>query len=393
MPPPRLALPLAVSCIAAAAWCLHRSRRKSEQSASTTKTGSVQVSTAAPEGCSVLAAEAKRKDQLLDDFVTAVSRQFDGIGLFAYGDLALLPKQAFIDEGLLQRHDKCVSSTVTLASARAASSHVKLLFVSHRWDRSGVPECGRHEHFSVIVRFLQAHPDFTHVFVDYSCISQQQVTDKKYTRFLRAAHLRALPLAVLRADAVLLLSKREGRQKVRATDVAGTLSRGWIQLECALALIGRIPVHLHFQIGAAAETFEQIDLSLPGSIARAATAACGLLLRQERLAGPEDDASRAALLLVRERWLAAGSTQCAFSELLQTAEADCAALPAHSGKQDLLTCAAVDAAAAAAATVAALGPTSKPEDRPEVARLLLFAAAAQSTMQQCHAARQIQPAT
>ncbi|KAG5190466.1 hypothetical protein JKP88DRAFT_139145, partial [Tribonema minus] len=314
------------------------------------------------------------RDLLLDEFVAAMNSKLDGVSKSAYGDVLLLPRQAFMEMGQLERNDKCLCSLVTLNAARATCPHLRVLFVAHRWDHRGRPDGPKHEHYHTAVSFLDAHPELTHVFVDYSCVSQQQTTTRGYVRRIRAGHLRALPLVATRADALLLLPRREGRQAVRHTDPTEALQRGWVQLELLLARAARTPVHLHFRVGNQSR-FVPLDLRASEGVAAAAAAAAAELLCDGPSAAAAAQRHDRALTfdVARACWSSTPEISAQLEALLDAAKRDLAAVEPQLRRQ-FLPLRTFDAAFAPASD-ALLGPVSKDEDRPELLRLLMYAAA------------------
>jgi len=143
------------------------------------------------------------------------------------------------------------------AFKQKGSRACKVLFVSHRWYNSNVPDSnGRF--FNQLLSFLsQAEEDFTHLWIDYCCL---KMTDSKslgaqnssdlIVGLLSACHMLILPQVapVQHCEKLKADSPRLNEKSFEATDLRDYLSRGWCQLESLMAIIAGIPVSVCFQL-------------------------------------------------------------------------------------------------------------------------------------------------
>ncbi|CAM9135137.1 unnamed protein product [Chrysoparadoxa australica] len=93
---------------------------------------------------------------------------------------------------------------------------------------------------------------------------------------MRLAQLRCVPLAMLRADAVLVLPVPRGRSEFRQTVLSEALGSGWIQMELALAQLGQAKTFIHYHF-AGNDIFVQISWG-PHALAEASESASRTLL-------------------------------------------------------------------------------------------------------------------
>lgn len=327
-----------------------------------------------------LSGEAKEHGRNLridiaDELVVSTREIFDGVGLDPRGDIFLVPRTLFLGQGKFTRQDKCLGSTMTLLAAQASAPHpgdVKYVYVCHRWENSGAPEGATHSHYHAVVRFLKAHPTITHVFVDYSCVSQQQTNGKGYCRRIRAAHLRALPLALLRSHCMLVLPKAEGRARFRLSCLREALERGWIQLEYLLARFGRIPTYVNYQFGQS-EAFIRLEQGASDPLRAAGEAALESLTGSMAFSCTEQELAKTTHT-ARQNWMVEGHDSFSIQDLLSAARCDLSSL-AVAHRRQLLMASANDAGLKAPQLDFLLGPCSMEDDRPEIIRLLLYVAA------------------
>lgn len=194
------------------------------------------------------------KDLALNAFTKVAQAYIPCIGAGDYESLCLLPRAAFILTGRFVPYVECCEHLVTLGLARSATAGVeslRVLYISCAWASDGEQGVWAARDFETARVFLQRNPDLSHVYVGRSCVASNPKEP------LRAAQLYHIPLALLRADDILMLppptedgNTDEGSSPVkqyRHSDFRSYVGSAWARMELALAAVGQANVHVTFR--------------------------------------------------------------------------------------------------------------------------------------------------
>lgn len=191
------------------------------------------------------------KDLALDTFTNVARSHIVCMGAGDYQSLLLLPTAAFVEAGCFVPYDVCRDRLVTLGQARAATSGVdqlRILYISCSWVSAGMTQ-GRWagEDFETARSFLEHNIDLGYIYIGLSCVA----SDSKKSE--RTTQLRHVPLALLRADKLLVLPRptntwEEGTpRELQHSDFNFYMRGAWSKMELALAAVGQVKVSVAFR--------------------------------------------------------------------------------------------------------------------------------------------------
>jgi tRNA-Thr(GGU) m(6)t(6)A37 methyltransferase TsaA len=206
------------------------------------------------------------REMALQRFMLKASPHCHLLGDKGLKELKVMPREAFLQCGSLPRNDLCLDRLVSLSTAGNLTPNFRMVYFCHQWQQGKTPDDSNSSKYKAAVRFLVEHPEYDYVFLDFSCMNQQ-VTKKGGPSILRTAQLRALPLVLLRSDALVVLPKMRGSQKFRSTDLIGLARRAWCQMEIVLAYVGRSEIFVNFEnIVEKQASFVRLDGSCPSLV-------------------------------------------------------------------------------------------------------------------------------
>lgn len=187
------------------------------------------------------------RDIALDAFAANAQSSISCIGGGDYQSFLLLPRAVFVDAGCFLSYERCYQRLVTLGQARAATAdacHLRILYVSCSWSRT----CETYpiwatKDFCSVVNFLDYYPDYNYIYVVRSCVASDSIGS------LESAQLRHLPLAILRADAILVLPRsatvdEKSLVKQEYSDFRVHMQAPWSRMELAVAAVGQAEIHV-----------------------------------------------------------------------------------------------------------------------------------------------------
>lgn len=187
------------------------------------------------------------KDSALDFFTSTAASYVPSIGGGGYQHLLLLPRSVFLASKSFVSYSDCRGRLVTLRQARAATpegNQLRILYIScPRIGPSRMHEDWLREDYRTVVSFLERNPDLGYIFCIRSCVP----TDAAGS--MPSVQMHHLPLALLRADAILVLP---GPANVEASatgsqaysDLRHHMQGAWTRVELAIAAVGQGTVYI-----------------------------------------------------------------------------------------------------------------------------------------------------
>lgn len=197
------------------------------------------------------------KDLALDAFTKVARSHLSCFGAGDFQSLLLLPRATFIDATSFIPYAACSDRLVTLGQARAATAGVdqlQILYVSCSWASAGEAK-SEDDDFETVRAFLERNSDVGYVYIGHSCVASDEQKEP------RAVQLRHTPLALLRADFLLVLprirspctedeqpatSPNDGEFIIRRgnSDLSFHARGAWSCMELALAAVGQAMVYI-----------------------------------------------------------------------------------------------------------------------------------------------------
>lgn len=190
------------------------------------------------------------KDHALDYFTSTAVSYVPCIGSEGYKYLRLLPRDAFVSARRFVPYVTCCDELVTLEQARTTKGdleHSRILYVSFSWaSHKKIPEEWMASDFQTVLAFLERNPDVEYIYVGQSCVASNPRNED------RLAQLHHVPLALLRADVVLVLPGPADVSRVPLhekgySDLKRHMRGAWSRMELAVAVVGRAKVYVGFR--------------------------------------------------------------------------------------------------------------------------------------------------
>lgn len=212
------------------------------------------------------------KDLALDAFTKVARSHVTCIGAGDYQSLLLLPRAAFMGFGCFVPYASCRDRLVNLGQARivtAGVNHLQILYVSCSWASTG-GVTGAEDDFETVRAFLESNLDLGYVYIGRSCVASDTRRDARVTQ------LRHVPLALLRADTILVLPRPttmnpehgagdqgQANPGARRLSDLSFYSRGaWSRMELAVAAVGQSKVLVAFRAAPFPETVWEVKAGM-----------------------------------------------------------------------------------------------------------------------------------